>query len=125
MKTPCTISTPQFVDGRVHHYHRQSGTFDTATLLFTPYRANGVGGDHAVQFSTLAEWITSCAIERGKMQFHWNARPHFGFVRSNASHTRIPHQLCIRWILYAGFLTITQLMTPEEVMLAVTQYLRK
>jgi hypothetical protein len=69
MKVRTKISTPQFKDGVVHHYHTQYGTFDTETLKFTATR-NALGfwdnGDHDVQFTFMKDYYE--AVQRAKGQ---------------------------------------------------------
>jgi hypothetical protein len=59
MKIECTIKTPQHKDGKVHHYHTQSGYFDTETLEFNPHLGilgQWMGRDHSVQFHSIQEF---------------------------------------------------------------------
>ena len=70
METPqlieCTIKTPQFCDGKVHHFHIQSGYFDTESLMFIPHRnmfGMYCGGDHEVHFRSVKQF------EKAKIEY--------------------------------------------------------
>jgi len=50
----CTISTPQFKNKAICHFHIQEGKFNEETLLFEPYIF--INGNHKVQFSSLKDF---------------------------------------------------------------------
>jgi len=52
----CTISTPQFKDGKVHSMCIQKGTFYRDTLIFHPY--NSITG-HDVYFHSYEDFVKS------------------------------------------------------------------
>jgi len=69
MEIECTISTPQFEGNKVCYYHKQTGYFDTETLLFEPYKGifgNWVSGDHSVQFSSISQYNKACKCKKIK-----------------------------------------------------------
>jgi hypothetical protein len=60
----CEIKTPQFKDGKIYRYHRQSGIFNTDTLLFSPNLGmfgQWCNGDHPVQFGNIKQF-NGCRI---------------------------------------------------------------
>jgi hypothetical protein len=127
MNTHCTISTPQHKDGKVYRFHKQSGTFDFGTLLFTPYRGQGVGGDHCVQFSSIAQFRASeHAATATKLQYVWwpRLRPHFGFIKGDPHKTPAAFHLCYRWSLWLGWLEVRCWLSPVESIAAVAEYLK-
>lgn len=49
----CTISTPEFKDGKVFFYKRQDGILDIVTLKFTP---NNLLFGYTVQFHCMEDF---------------------------------------------------------------------
>lgn len=130
MLIDCTISTPQFKDNKVHHYHKQSGRFDDKTMLFTPYRQLGVGGDHAVQFASLDQFAaartdTVHQAFKDKYQLVWWRRPHVGFIRGNPHKQPAAFHLIYRWSLWLGWLEVRRWLTPQQSFEAVLQYMKR
>lgn len=57
IRTKCTISTPQFKDGKAWYYHIQEGKFNFLTKRFTPN--DRLNGNHTVQFRSVADFRKS------------------------------------------------------------------
>ena len=71
MKIYCKISTPQFANNKVHHYHKQWGYFDTQTLMFEPPLGYSPRGDHCVQFNSLKDFEDSRIDNKPKEKKWW------------------------------------------------------
>ena len=51
----CVISSPQFKDGRVNHYHTQKGFYNDLTHVFTPKESGN--GNHVVHLHNESNFI--------------------------------------------------------------------
>lgn len=124
MRIPCTIRTPQHADGCVHHYHTQEGIFDDVTLKFEPYR--WAGGDHSVQFTSVAQWRECTVAQPRKLQFifWWNKVPRLGFARYRVGdHHTLAFQLYYNWSIQFGWWEVRQFKSDRERDAALTVYL--
>jgi hypothetical protein len=62
----CKIQVPEFKEGIVYEYYKQSGTFNTETLLFTPNEFFGIRFfGYPVYFQSMEEF-EKCRIDKPK-----------------------------------------------------------
>jgi len=126
MKTYCTIKTPQHADGRVHHYHIQTGWFDDETMMFTPSKPY-VGGNHSVQFIDVEQWRECRILEPRRLQFiFWNhERPCIAFNRYRVGdHHALAFQLIYNWSFYFLWWEVRQFKSEPERDAALALYVR-